>query len=151
MNRRIAFLSLLLWEGHHKAPSPFSLIPHSVRNLFAYAEPVIFACTGRQANAKLYQYLWINRVPKHSQSRRMVYLYVIFTYSMLVTLSQTAGTTCFSVPSWGISVFLCSEQMLHALELCSSTEFLISVQYDSMERDGTQLLFSKCIGVFLCL
>lgn len=58
MNRRIAFfLSSLLCECRHKPPFPRSLIPCSVRNLFAYAEPVILACTERLVNAKLHQYL----------------------------------------------------------------------------------------------
>lgn len=98
MNRGVAFLSLLLWEGHHSPPLPLSLIPYSVRNSFAYAETVIRACTGRPANAKLYQCLWIYLVPKHPPSRWMVYLFVIFVYSVLVTLPSNYRDHMFVSP-----------------------------------------------------
>lgn len=45
MNRRIAFLSSLLWGAFQRSALLLSVIPYSLRNLFAYAEIVILACT----------------------------------------------------------------------------------------------------------
>lgn len=95
LNRRITFLSLL-WEDYHRLPSFRSLIPYSVRNLFA--ETAALACTGRPANAKLYQYLKIYWVPKLSLSRWIVYLFVIFMYSALVTLPSNYRDHMFVSP-----------------------------------------------------
>lgn len=86
---------MLLWEGHHRPPMP---IPYSVRNVFIYAETVILAFTGRPANAKLYQCLRIYPVPKHSPSRWMVYLFVIFMYSVPVTLPSNYRDHVFVSP-----------------------------------------------------
>lgn len=85
MNRRIAFLSLLLWEDHHWPPLPFPLFPVQLgiyllmQNLLYLlvqkGKPMqncinTFECTG---------------APKHSPNGWMVYLFVIFMYSVLVT------------------------------------------------------------------
>lgn len=79
---------------------PLSLIPYSFRNSFAYAETVILACTGRQANAKLYQCLRIYPVPKAlAEQVDGVFICDLYVFSASYSPLQLQGPhVCQSLP-----------------------------------------------------
>lgn len=88
---------MLLWEGHHRPPLPLSLIPYSFRNSFAYAETVILVRADRQMQNCINAF-GSTRSQKHLLSRWMVYLFVIFMYSVLVTLPSNYRDHVFVSP-----------------------------------------------------
>lgn len=99
----------------------------AARNELAYAETVILVV---QAD-KLMQNCINAFGSTQSQSTRQAGGWCIYLWSLCIQCqllsTPTTGTTCLSVPSWGIAVFCCSEQTPYAPQLGSTAQFLLSV------------------------
>ncbi len=91
-------------------------------------QTVILACMGRQANAKLYQCLWIYPVPEAlAEQVDGVFICDLYVFSASYSPLQLQGPhVCQSLPE-GVSVFCFREQMPYAPELGSTARFFLSV------------------------
>lgn len=121
MNRRIAFLSSSLWGAFQRSALLLSVIPYSLRNLFAYAEIVILACTCQASKWKT-----VSIPSTRSQNSCWAGGWSVYLWSLCIQCKllspATTGTTCLSVPTWGISVF-CYSEMPYAPKLGLTAHF----------------------------